>query len=125
MAVVSVAGAAFTVELDGDPYTDQIVSGTITTTPTITRTPTLGDVSFVQTDLNSTVSLDFLYDENSGMYDALQVAIAAGSDVALDIASASGAWTGAAVYVESCELTVEATGVATVSVTFTGAVTFA
>jgi hypothetical protein len=125
MAVVSVAGAAFTVEVATVAYSDQVTSGTVTTTPTIVRTPTLGDVSFVQTDLNSTVSLEFLYDENSGLYDALQVAIAAGNDVALEVASATGVWTGAAMYVESCEMTVDAAGVATCSVSFTGAVTFA
>ncbi len=125
MAVVSVAGAAFTVTLGVTPYTDQVTTGTITTTPTIVRTPTLGDVSFVQTDLNSTVNLTFLYDENTGMYDALQTAIAAGNDVALDISSATGAWTGVAMYVDSCDVTFEATGVATCTVNFTGAVTFA
>ena len=125
MAVVSVAGAAFTVEVATVAYSDQVTSGTVTTTPTIVRTPTLGDVSFVQTDLNSTVSLDFLYDENSGLYDALQTAIAAGNDVALEVASATGVWTGATMYVESCEMTVDAAGVATCSVSFTGAVTFA
>lgn len=125
MAVVSVAGAAFTVEVATVAYSDQVTSGTVTTTPTIVRTPTLGDVSFVQTDLNSTVSLEFLYDENSGLYDALQVAIAAGNDVALEVASATGVWTGANMYVESCEMTVDAAGVATCSVGFTGAVTFA
>lgn len=124
MAVVSVAGAAFTVEVGATAYSDQVTSGTITTSPTITRTPTLGDVSFVQTDLNSTISLDFLYDEANGMYNALQVAIAAGTDLALEISSAVGIWTGAAMFVESCELSVEATGVATVSASFTGAVTF-
>jgi hypothetical protein len=125
MAVVSVAGAAFTVTLGVTPYTDQVTTGTITTTPTIVRTPTLGDVSFVQTDLNSTVNLTFLYDEASGMYDALQTAIAAGNDVALDIASATGTWTGAAMYVDSCDVAFEATGVATCTVNFTGTVTFA
>lgn len=125
MAVVSVAGAAFTVSSGATDWSDQITTGTITTTPTITRTPTLGDVAFDQTDLNSTVSLDFLYDENTGVYDALQTAIAAGSSVALSIQSAAGAWTGAAMYVESCDVTFEATGVATVSASFTGTVTFA
>jgi len=125
MTVVSVAGASFTVTLGVTPYTDQVTTGTITTTPTIVRTPTLGDVSFVQTDLNSAVNLTFLYDEASGMYDALQTAIAAGNDVALDIASASGTWTGAAMYVDSCDVTFEATGVATCTVNFTGTVTFA
>jgi hypothetical protein len=124
MAVVSVAGAAFTVDLGNSPVTDQVISGTITTTPTIVRTPTLGDVSFVQTDLNTTVSIDFLYDENTGMYDTLQTAIAAGNSVDLDIRSATGHWAGPVMYVDSCETTFEATGVATCTATFTGPMTF-
>jgi len=125
MAVVSVAGAAFTVDLGATQYEDQITSGTIDTTPTITRTKTLSDVAFDQTDLNSTVSLEFLYDENSGMYDAIQTAIAAGSSVAVGIDSATGAWTGAAMHIESANTSFAADGVATCSVSFTGTVTFA
>lgn len=125
MAVVSVAGAAFTVDLGATQYEDQITSGTIDTTPTITRTKTLSDVAFDQTDLNSTVSLEFLYDENSGMYDAIQTAIAAATSVAVGIESATGAWTGAAMYIESANTSFAADGVATCSVSFTGSVTFA
>jgi hypothetical protein len=125
MAVVSVAGAAFTVDLGATQYEDQITSGTIDTTPTITRTKTLSDVAFDQTDLNSTVSLEFLYDENSGMYDAIQTAIAAAASVAVGIESATGVWTGAAMYVESANTSFAADGVATCSVSFTGTVTFA
>jgi len=125
MAVVSVAGAAFTVDLGTVQYEDQITSGTIDTTPTITRTKTLSDVAFDQTDLNSTVSLEFLYDENSGMYDAIQTAIAAAAPVAVGIESATGVWTGAAMYIESANTSFAADGVATCSVSFTGTVTFA
>jgi hypothetical protein len=125
MAVVSVAGAAFTVDLGTVQYEDQITSGTIDTTPTITRTKTLSDVAFDQTDLNSTVSLEFLYDENSGMYDAIQTAIAAAASVAVGIESATGVWTGAAMYIESANTSFAADGVATCSVSFTGTVTFA
>jgi hypothetical protein len=125
MAVVSVAGAAFTVDLGATQYEDQITSGTIDTTPTITRTKTLSDVAFDQTDLNSTVSLEFLYDENSGMYGAIQTAIAAGASVAVGIDSATGAWTGAAMHIESANTSFAADGVATCSVSFTGTVTFA
>lgn len=125
MAVVSVAGAAFTVQLGLVQFEDQITSGTIDTTPTITRTKTLSDVAFDQTDLNSTVSLEFLYDENSGMYDAIQTAIAAAAAVAVTIESATGVWTGAALYVESANTSFAADGVATCSVSFTGTVTFA
>lgn len=125
MPAVSVAGAAFTVEVGATPYTSQVTSGTITTTPTITRTKTLDSVAFDQTDLNSTVSIEFLYDENTGLYDALQTAVAAGNTVALEVASALGVWTGSAMSIESVDLSFEASGIATASVGFTGAVTFA
>ena len=125
MAAVSVAGAAFTVEVATVAYSDQVTSGTITTTPTIVRTKTLGDVAFDQTDLNSTMSIEFLYDENSGLYDALQVAIAGGLPVVVDVESAVGVWAGAAMHIESAEVTFAADGIATCSLSLTGTVSFA
>jgi hypothetical protein len=125
MAVVSVAGAAFTVEVGATQYEEQITTGTITTTPTIVRTKTLSDVAFNQTDLNSTISLDFLYDENAGMYDALQVAIATPAAVAVTVESATGVWTGAAMYIDSADVTFDAAGIATCTVSMQGTVTFA
>ena len=125
MPAVSVAGAAFTVEVATLAYTSQVTSGSISTTPTITRTKTLDSVAFDQTALNSTMSLEFLYDENTGLSDALQTAAAAGNSLAVEVASATGVWTGAAMYVESVELSFEATGVATASLSLTGSVTFA
>ena len=126
MAAVSVAGAAFIVEV-GTPavqYEDQITSGTVTTTPTIVRTKTLSSVAFDQTDLNSTMSLEFLYDENSGLFEALQTAIAAGTPVAVVVSSATGAWTGAAMHIEAAEATFAADGVATCTTSLTGSVVF-
>ena len=124
MPAVSVAGAAFTVDVGAAQYESQITTGTVTTSPTILRTKTLDSVAFDQTDLNSTISLEFLYDENTGLYDALQTSIAAGPSVVVGVDSATGGWAGAAMYVESCEMTVEAAGIATCSVSFTGTVTF-
>lgn len=124
MPAVSVAGAAFTVDVASVAYASQVTTGTITTTPTITRTKTLDSVAFDQTDLNSTLSIDFLYDENAGLYDALQTAIAAGNTVAVDVRSASGHWAGNGMSIESLDLTFDATGIATASVGFTGDVTF-
>ena len=91
-AAVSVAGAAFTVDIGGTQYECQITSGTIETNPTILRTKTLSCVAYDQVDLISSVSLDFLYDESAGMYEALQTAITAATPVAVTIAqqSASG-----------------------------------
>lgn len=125
MAAVSVAGAAFTVDIGTVQYEDQVTSGTVTTSPTIVRTKTLSSVAFDQTDLNSTMSLEFLYDENSGLFDALQTAIAAGTSVAVTVESATGSWTGAAMYIESAETSFAADGVATCSASFTGSVVFA
>ena len=71
------------------------------------------------------MSIEFLYDENTGLYDALQTAVAAGTSLAVDVASATGTWTGAAMHVESVDLTFEATGIATASVSLTGSVVFA
>jgi len=126
MPAVSVAGAAFVIEV-GTPavqYEDQVTSGTVTTTPTIVRTKTLSSVAFDQTDLNSTIALEFLYDENSGLYDALQVAIAGATTVAVDVRSAAGHWAGNGMSIESAEMTLAADGIATCSVTFTGTVSF-
>ena len=127
MPAVSVAGAAFVVEF-GSPavqYESQVTSGTITTTPTIVRTKTLDSVAFDQTDLNSTMSIEFLYDENSGLYDVIQTAITAASPIAVVVSSATGSWTGSSMSIESAEMTVEAAGIATCSVSLTGSVTFA
>lgn len=124
MPAVSVAGGAFTVDIDTTGYEEQITSGTVTITPTITRTKTLSGVNFKQTDLNGSAQLSFLYDENSGMYDALATASSAGNDVQLDVRSVSGHWSGAAMYIESLEMTVDAAGVATATATFTGSLSF-
>ena len=125
MPAVGVTGAVFTVLLSAVQYEDQITSGTINTTPTIVRSKTLSSVAFDQTDLNSTMSLDFLYDEDSGLYGALQTAVAAGSAVAVTVASTAGTWTGTGMNIESVDLTYPADNVATVSTSLTGTVTFA
>ena len=127
MAAVSIAGAAFVVEV-GSPavqYEDQVTSGTITVTPTITRTRTLGDEAYDLTDLVHGVSIEFLYDGSTGLYGALQTAAVAGTAVRLEINHASTAWLGTSMYVEGLENSIDATGVTTASVTFVGQLTYA
>ena len=124
MAVVSVAGAAFTVDVANVGYESQVTSGTISFEPTVVRTKTLDDVDFTQTDLNTTMSIEFLYDENTGMYEALYTAMAAGNSVGIDVRSATGHWDGPAMMVESLEANFEAAGVATATIGLTGTVTF-
>jgi hypothetical protein len=114
------------VEVGVTHYEDQVTTGTVTTTPTITRTKTLGDVNFTQTDLNSTISLNFLYDENTGMYDALATAAAAGTSIAIEIASTSGGqWLGSAMYIDSLDMNTDASNVAMCTVSLQGTVVFA
>lgn len=124
MPVVAVAGAAFTVDVASVGYEAQVTTGTISFEPTVVRTKTLSDVDFTQTDLNTTMSIEFLYDENSGMYEALYTAMAAGNGVAIDVRSASGHWAGNDVHIDSLEVNYEAAGVASATVGLTGTVTF-
>jgi hypothetical protein len=70
------------------------------------------------------MSLEFLYDENTGLFEALQTAIAGADPVAVVVSSATGAWTGASMSIESAETNFAADGIATCSVTFTGTVAF-
>lgn len=125
MPAVQITGAQFTVTVASTPYTAQVTSGTITTTPTVTRTKTLSSVAFDQTDLNSTVSIEYLYDDNTGLYNALQTAITAGSSLALSIHGATGVWTGAAMWPDSADVKYDAAGVAMATVSMQGTITFA
>ena len=122
MPVVSVAGSEFTVQVASVAYSAQITSGTITQTSTITRTRTLGGGNaFTQTDLISALSVSFLFDHDSGLYNALENAATAGTSLAVVIDDGlNTAWNGAAMYVESVEVSYDATGVATATASLTG-----
>ena len=122
MPVVSVAGSEFTVQVASVSYSAQITSGTITQTSTITRTRTLGGGNaFTQTDLISALSVSFLFDHDSGLYNALENAATAGTSLAVSIDDGlNTAWNGAAMYVESVEVSYDATGVATSTASLTG-----
>ena len=122
MPVVSIAGSAFTVQVASTAYTAQVTSGTITQTSTITRTRTLGGGNaFTQTDLISALSVTFLFDGDSGMYNALENAATAGTSLAVTIDDGTNTtWAGAAMYVESVEVSYDATGVATATASLTG-----
>jgi hypothetical protein len=125
MPAVGIAGSAFTVEVGASMYSDQVTTGTITTTPTITRTKTLSSVNYLQTDLMSAVSIEFLYDDNSGLYDALQTAIAAATNVAIEVVGDTGTWTGSDMAIDGCEVKFDAAGVAMCSFSVQGSLTFA
>lgn len=125
MPAVSITGAQFTVTVASTDYTAQVTSGTVTITPTIVRNKTLDSVAFNQTDLNGEISIDFLYDNASGLYDKLEAATASGSSIAVTVDGDAGTWTGAAMWINSLETSVEAAGVATCSVSMQGTLSFA
>jgi hypothetical protein len=122
MPVVSIADSEFTVQVASVAYSAQVTSGTITQTSTITRTRTLGGGNaFTQTDLISALAVTFLFDGDSGMYNALENATTAGTSLAVTIDDGTNtAWTGAEMYVESVEVSYDATGVATATASLTG-----
>ena len=122
MPVVSVAGSEFTVQVASVAYSAQVTSGTITQTSTITRTRTLGGGNaFTQTDLISALAVTFLFDRDSGLYNALENAATAGTSLAVTIDDGTNTtWAGAAMYVESVEVSYDATGVATATSSLTG-----
>jgi hypothetical protein len=122
MPVISVAGSEFTVQVASIAYSAQVTSGTITQTSTITRTRTLGGGNaFNQTDLISALAVTFLFDRDSGLYNALENAATAGTSLAVTIDDGTNTtWAGAAMYVESVEVAYDATGVATATASLTG-----
>lgn len=123
-AAVSVAGAAFTVSINAVAYECQISAGTVERTPTILRTKLLACTAYDQVDLMSSVSLDFLYDEADGMYEALQVSIDSATPVAVSIASTLGTWVSTAMYINSCNVSFAADGVASCTVGLEGEIAF-
>lgn len=95
MPATSIAGADFTVTAGAVAYSAQVTTGTVTTTSTITRTRTLGpDNAFTQTDLISAISLSFLYDEDTGAFDALNTVAVSGGAIAVTITGGGGTWSG-------------------------------
>lgn len=126
MAAVAIPGASFTVQVGLTQYEDQVVDGTVVVTPTVTRTKTLGDVAYTQVDYTGSITLSFLYDDNTGLYDALVTAASTGVSVAVTVVGDTGTWTGAAMYVNGdVSTSFNATDVSMVSVTFIGELAFA
>lgn len=120
MPAVSVAGSAFTVTIGATAYSAQITKGTITLNNTVVRTKTLTDVAYATTDKDGSLSIEGIYDDETGLVGALQTAAAAGTSVNIVIVGGDTKWTGSAMYVESVDSAFDATGIATVSASFTG-----
>lgn len=120
MPLVSVAGSSFTVTIGATAYTAQITSGTISLTNTISRVKTLSDTVSYTTDRDGSLSIEALYDDETGLLGALHTAAVAGTSVNIVIVGGDTKWTGTTMFVESVEGGFEATGIATLSASFSG-----
>lgn len=126
MAVTSVAGSAFTVTIGATAYTSQVTSGTISVQNNFSMVDTLDDTAYTVTKVKHEVTLEFLYDTETGMFGALQTAATAGTAVTVAIVGGDAKWTGtSSMYVSALEGGFETTGPATATVTLVGVMTFA
>ena len=124
MAVVSITGSQFTVKIGTTAYSAQVTGGTITATPTISRTKTLTDIAYPLTDLVHEVECEFLYDDETGFYGQINTAAIAGTALVTEIVGGDGKWTGN-LYSTGLETKFKADGVTMSSGKFIGSLTYA
>lgn len=124
MPVVSVTGAQFTVKLATIAYTSQITSGTIAFANTVNQVKTLNDKVYYNADRESTLSLEYLFDDETAMYGAINTAAVAGTALAIEVIGGDTKFTGS-LFVQSNDVTFAADGIATVSCSFMGTITVA
>ena len=125
MSVTVVTGASFTVKFGSTSYTSQITDGTVVQTPTISRVKTLGDVAFPQTDHESSATLSFLLDDETGLYGALNTASGAGTGLTAEIIGGDIKWTGTLYVNGDLSVSYAADGIATATASFVGTLTVA
>jgi hypothetical protein len=119
MAVTTVVGSACDFKIASTSYAAQVTSGTVTTSPNIARTKTLTDTAYPKVDLVHEADLEFMYDEETGLAGALDVAAIAGTGLALTVKIGDSQFTGT-MYVTSLAHTYSGDGVATTSASFIG-----
>ena len=125
MAVIGISGKQFTFSAGATPtdHSARVTSGGITKSSSSTTVQTLGG-SITQTEgVECSVSCDFLFDEESGFYDALETAIESGDDIQVTITGGGAEWTGS-LKVTDLSTSFDAGSLATCSASFAGAMTF-
>jgi hypothetical protein len=92
----ALTGADFTVKINGTDYSAIVIDGGLTKAPNVLTTTTLRGKARAQTDKTRTGDLNILYDEDGGLYAALEAASedAESNDVELLIIGGSGQWHG-------------------------------
>ena len=124
MAVVSVAGSACNFKIGATSYSAQVTAGTVTVTPNIARTKTLSDTAYPLVDLTHEASIEFLYDEETGLTGAINTAAIAGTGLTLEIVIGDSKFSGT-MYVTDMSASYSADGLTTSSATFLGTLALA
>lgn len=124
MPITSLTGKEFVVKIATIDYSGQVTQGTITRASNSEVIQTLDGKATVSIGSEDSASIAFLYDQDAGIYDALQGAAGTGAAVALEIRDSVSKWTGSMV-VTGCSVDYSATGAVTASADFLGSLTFA
>ena len=124
MPVTAITGAQFTVTHDSVAYTGQVTGLSLQRDTPVTSIRTLSDKARKNTDDNWVGTVDFLYDEETGMYGALNTLQGSGTPSSISYVGGDAKWTGS-VYITSVNMSVTADGIATCSCSFEGSLTFA
>lgn len=124
MAVVSVAGSACTFKIGATAYSAQVTAGTITVSPNIARTKTLSDTAYPLTDLVHEASVEFVYDEETGLAGAINTAAIAGTGLSLEIVIGDSKFSGT-MYVTDLGASYSADGLTTSNASFIGTLALA
>jgi hypothetical protein len=123
MAVVSLSGKQFTLDMGGEDYSAQIRSGSIERKGSSETIQTWGDSLTVSKGVEDAVKCDFLYDGATGFYEALWSAAGTGAAVPVTIVGGTGQWAGELI-VESVSDEAPADGASTCSADLKGPLTF-
>lgn len=127
MPTTVISGSTFTVKAGATDYSAQVRNGSIDGSANIVTEYVLGPATAVSaTSTEDTVSVDLLYDGDSGFYMALYTAYKAMTGLAVEITggATTGKWTGT-LLVESLSASFDAQQAASCTATFRGVVTFA
>lgn len=124
MPATAIAGASFTFTIGATAYSGQVTGGTITRETAVTRIKTLSTYAMATTDDQWTMDVAALYDEEVGLYGALNTAQGAGTSVSVSVVGGDAKWTGT-MYVTSAAVTYSADGIATLAASFLGDLTLA
>lgn len=121
MTTTVINTATASVKHGSTTVTQQITNLVINQSNTQNRIKTLGAGSaFNQTDSMSTVTFDFLFDDETGLYGALNTFISAGSSESWTFTVGDTKWTGTLYVSGDLALTAPADGEVTCSVTLIG-----